>query len=78
VDSNKPIDFIALKQALKDRAQLDEIGGPEYLSDLFSFVPSASQRGLLHRHHPREVPPSSDDRDLQPRGKRLLRSPRGG
>jgi replicative DNA helicase len=42
VDSNKPIDFITLKQALKDRAQLDEIGGPEYLSDLFSFVPSAA------------------------------------
>src|SRR5260370_31914932 len=44
VDSNKPIDFITLKQALKDRAQLDEIGGPEYLSDLFSFVPSAAKR----------------------------------
>src|SRR5271166_2222570 len=42
LDSNKPIDFITLKQALKDRAQLDEIGGPEYLSDLFSFVPSAA------------------------------------
>ena len=42
VDGNKPIDFITLKQALKDRAQLDEIGGPEYLSDLFSFVPSAA------------------------------------
>ena len=41
VDSNKHIDFITLKQALKDRAQLDEIGGPEYLSDLFSFVPNA-------------------------------------
>src|SRR5271165_4549709 len=42
VDSNKPIDFITLKQALKDRGQLDEIGSPEYLSDLFSFVPSAA------------------------------------
>src|SRR5208283_2300544 len=42
VDSNKPIDFITLKQALKDRGQLDEIGRPEYLSDLFSFVPSAA------------------------------------
>src|SRR5271166_1285760 len=27
---------------LKDRNKLDEIGGPEYLSDLFSFVPSAA------------------------------------
>src|SRR5271157_3914459 len=30
VDSNKPIDFITLKQALKDRNKLDEIGGPEF------------------------------------------------
>ena len=45
MDSNKPVDFITLKQALKDRAQLDEIGGPEYLSDLFSFVPSAANAG---------------------------------
>ena len=42
VEANKPIEFITLKQALKDRAQLEEIGGPEYLSDLFSFVPSAA------------------------------------
>ena len=42
VDGNKPVDFITLSQAIKDRAQLDEIGGPEYLSDLFSFVPSAA------------------------------------
>jgi replicative DNA helicase len=41
-DANKPIDFITLKQALKDRGQLDEIGGHEYLSDLFSFVPSSA------------------------------------
>src|SRR5271163_3440834 len=37
VDANKPIDFITLKQALKDRGKLDDIGGPEYLNDLFSF-----------------------------------------
>jgi replicative DNA helicase len=42
VDGNKPVDFITLKQALKDRGQLDQIGGPEYLSDLLSFVPSAA------------------------------------
>ena len=43
VDSNKHIDFITLKQA-PERSVLnsDEIGGPEYLSDLFSFVPSAA------------------------------------
>ena len=42
VESNKPVDFISLKQSLKDRGQLDEIGGPEYLSALFSFVPTAA------------------------------------
>jgi replicative DNA helicase len=41
-DRSKPIDFVALKQALKDRNQIEEIGGPEYLSALFSFVPTAA------------------------------------
>ena|ERR1700746_175744 len=42
VDGKKPIDFITLRQALKDRNQLEEIGGVEYVSDLYSFVPSAA------------------------------------
>ena len=41
-DKYKPIDFISLKQALKDRNQLEEIGGPEYLSELYNFVPTAA------------------------------------
>src|SRR5215469_5145795 len=41
-DKSKPIDFVSLKQALKDRNQLEEIGGPEYLSVLYSFVPTAA------------------------------------
>jgi len=41
-DKSKPIDFVSLKQALKDRNQLEEIGGPEYLSALYSFVPTAA------------------------------------
>jgi replicative DNA helicase len=44
-DKSKPIDFVSLKQALKDRNQLDEIGGPEYLSALYSFVPTAANAG---------------------------------
>src|SRR5580704_1540556 len=44
-DKYKPIDFISLKQALKDRNQLEEIGGPEYLSDLYGFVPTAANAG---------------------------------
>src|SRR5271165_5339705 len=41
-DRRKPIEFVSLKQALKDRNQLEEIGGPEYLSALYSFVPTAA------------------------------------
>src|ERR1700730_5455458 len=44
-DKRKPIDFVALKQALKDRNQLEEIGGQEYLSDLYNFVPTAANAG---------------------------------
>jgi replicative DNA helicase len=39
-DKNKPIDFVVLRQVLRDRGQLEEIGGPEYLSDLYQFVPT--------------------------------------
>jgi replicative DNA helicase len=41
-EKRKPIDFISIKQALKDRNQLDEVGGPEYLSDLYNFVPTSA------------------------------------
>ena len=39
--AHKLLDFVTLRQALKDRGKLEEIGGPEYLSDLFNFVPTA-------------------------------------
>src|SRR5450631_1186784 len=45
-DKSKPIDFIPLKQALTDRNQIEEIGGPEYLSDLWSFVPTPANAGF--------------------------------
>jgi replicative DNA helicase len=41
-DKSKPIEFVSLKQALIDRNQLVEIGGPEYLNALFDFVPTAA------------------------------------
>lgn len=41
-DKSKPIDFVSLKQGLKDRNQLEETGGPEFLSSLYSFVPTAA------------------------------------
>jgi replicative DNA helicase len=42
LDANKPVDFISVKQSLKDANLLDEIGGPECLSSLFAFVPTAA------------------------------------
>jgi replicative DNA helicase len=41
-EKRKPIDFVSLKQALKDRNQLEDVGGPEYISDLYNFVPTAA------------------------------------
>jgi replicative DNA helicase len=41
-EKRKLIDFVSLKQALKDRNQLEEVGGQEYLSDLYGFVPTAA------------------------------------
>jgi replicative DNA helicase len=41
-EKGKPVEFVALKQALNDRGQLDEIGGAEYLSNLFTFLPTAA------------------------------------
>jgi len=42
IDKSNPIDFVSLKQGFKDRDQLEEIGGPEFLSSLYSFVPTAA------------------------------------
>jgi replicative DNA helicase len=44
-DKSKPIDFITLKQALKDRGFLEEVGGPEFLNELYTFVPTAANAG---------------------------------
>jgi replicative DNA helicase len=39
-DKNRPVDFILLRQTLRDRGQFEEIGGAEYLNDLYQFVPA--------------------------------------
>src|ERR1700752_1670965 len=44
-DKSKPIDFISLKQTLKDRGFLEEVGGPEFLNELYTFVPTAANAG---------------------------------
>ncbi|HXM29957.1 MAG TPA: DnaB-like helicase N-terminal domain-containing protein, partial [Chthoniobacterales bacterium] len=36
-DKSKLIDFITMKQSLKDRGFLEEIGGPEFLNELYTF-----------------------------------------
>lgn len=49
---NKPIDFISLTQLLEDRGLLEDIGGAATVTDLFTFVPTASNVayyiGILH------------------------------
>ncbi len=41
-EANKPIDLISLTQLLEDRHLLEEIGGAAAVTDLFTFVPTAS------------------------------------
>ncbi len=42
---NKPIDLVILTQTLRDRGQLDSVGGPSYLTNLFTFVATAANAG---------------------------------
>ena len=41
-DANKPIDFITLTQVLRDRGQLDQVGGAAFVTNLFTFLPTAA------------------------------------
>jgi replicative DNA helicase len=45
------IDFVWLKSQLKRSRQLDEVGGPEFLNQLYTFVPS-QRRAPVFRHCP--------------------------
>ncbi|MGA3171809.1 MAG: replicative DNA helicase [Chthoniobacteraceae bacterium] len=38
----RPIDFITLTQVLRDRSQLDQVGGAAFVTDLFTFIPTAA------------------------------------
>jgi replicative DNA helicase len=44
-DANKPIDFITLTQVLRDRRQLDQVGGAAFVTELFTFLPTAANAG---------------------------------
>lgn len=39
---DSPIDLISLTQYLDDKKRIDQVGGAAYVTDLFTFVPSAS------------------------------------
>lgn len=41
-ESNKPIDLISLTQLLEDRHILEEVGGAAAITELFTFVPTAT------------------------------------
>lgn len=42
MSKGEPIDLLSLSAKLKDRGELDRVGGASYLSELVSLVPSAS------------------------------------
>ena len=41
-DNGIPIDFILLTKILRDRQLLDRVGGPAFVTSLFTFVPTAA------------------------------------
>lgn len=45
MDEGKPIDLIAVTQELEDRGYMEECGGAAYITELFTFVPTAANRG---------------------------------
>jgi hypothetical protein len=44
-DAEQPIDLIGVTQALRDRGLLDQIGGPGFVTELQTFVPTAANVG---------------------------------
>jgi AAA domain-containing protein/DnaB helicase-like protein len=54
------VEFPWLKDEIKKSGQLEEVGGPEFLNELFRFVPTASNvgyylKGVLNAWHRRSV-----------------------
>jgi len=41
-DNGAPVDFITLKHQLVQNEQLAEVGGPDFLNELFNFLPTAA------------------------------------
>ena len=59
-DKGKPIDIITVTQLLQDRKQLDQAGGPAFVSELFTYLPTAANaphyiETLVEKHTLREI-----------------------
>ncbi len=59
-DAQKPIDIITLTEALRGRNQLDQVGGPAFITQLFTFLPTAANAGYYleiveEKHTLREI-----------------------
>src|SRR4051794_2128754 len=59
-DTKKPIDVVTLTQTLHDRSLLEQVGGPAFISQLFTFLPTAANAGhyleiLQEKHTLREI-----------------------
>ena len=49
-NAQKPADVIILTQILRDRNQLDAVGGPAFVTHLFTFMPTAANAGYYLEH----------------------------
>ena len=59
-DAGKPIDFIILTELLRDRQRLDQVGGAAFVTELFTFLPTAANVAyyvdiVLEKHTLREI-----------------------
>jgi replicative DNA helicase len=41
-NGNQPIDFITVTQSLRDRQLLEQVGGPSFITHLFTYLPTAA------------------------------------
>ena len=44
-EKSMPADFYLIKQALEDRGLLDEVGGKEFLNEVYAFIPTSANAG---------------------------------
>ncbi len=59
-DQGKPIDLITLTDALRRKSQLDQVGGPAFVAQLFTFLPTAANAAyyleiVQEKHTLREI-----------------------